>query len=156
MPNLAVTSVVVGVASLILAIIAWRRPRTPRRPKTPAFDESLGSPEQNRRFVEFLSRNEGRRVRIVVTLPEGAASVGNGPWLASKTFTLDTGAPGPGAQTGVWEFNLRVEDVKDSPLTYAHGTWTLRGHFAVDAVAGVWQGVVVPNLVPIPLVEVAE
>jgi hypothetical protein len=54
------------------------------------------------------------------------------------------------------EIYILVDDVKASQLTYAHGTWRLRGYFVAAGIAGIWQGVTVHNLTPIPLAAVAE
>jgi len=148
-------AVLVGVLALAVALLTWLWPKTPRRKRTPSFKGALGDSAQNVAFVDFLDQHASRRIWLDVCVPANAAQVESGSsWLAARSFVLRCGPETD--PTDRHEIHVRIDDVKDSPLVYAHGQWTLKGYFAVEGLAGIWQGVEVRGLVPIPLAEVAE
>jgi hypothetical protein len=72
-------------------------------------------------------------------------------WLAATYFFLPEAPPGDGKG---YEISLNVDEVKKSPLTYAHGYWNPDSYVAVEQPAGVWQGILARRLNPIPLEDV--
>jgi hypothetical protein len=72
-------------------------------------------------------------------------------WLAATYFFLPEAPPGEGEG---YEVSLNVDDVKKSPLTYAHGYWKLDSSVAVERPAGMWRGLLARGLNPIPLEDV--
>jgi hypothetical protein len=145
----------IGIAGLAIALLAMRqatRPTPPTLPEpTPLFEGELNSPEKVAEFVRFLSSHELRRARLDIYLPAEAATP-EGNVLAARFFHLD--AP-PNDGFDGYEISLRVADVRSSPLTYVHGLWRLDSYVAIERPAGIWQGVLARQLVPISLSEVA-
>jgi hypothetical protein len=146
---------VLASVAIVIAVVAWRWPRrasdTPPAPKqTPVFEGGADSPEKIREFVDFLADHELQTVRLDIWLPGDAAQpVDN--WLAATYFFLPEAPPGDGEG---YEISLNVDEVKKSPLTYAHGYWKLDSYVAVERPAGVWQGILARRLNPIPLEDV--
>jgi hypothetical protein len=150
-------AIVAAVVTTLIAILAWLRPRPPRRRKVPSLDGPLGASTRNAEFLDFLQRHEHRRIRLDVWLEDAAASVESGSHLlAARSFMLRLEGAHGERLGELHEIFILVDDVKDSQLTYAHRTWRLRGYFVASGIAGIWQGVIVHNLTPIPLAAVAE
>jgi len=144
-------AIILAVVATIVAVLAWLRPMAPRRREPPSFEGRLGVSARNAEFLDFLRRHEHRRIRLDVSLDADAAVEPESKWLAARGFMLRLQGADAVRLGEQHEIYILVDDVKDSQLTYAHGTWRLRGYFVAAGTAGIWQGTLVHNLAPVPL-----
>jgi hypothetical protein len=150
---IGVVGVVLAIVSIRLTIRLAKQPTPEPLPEpTPLFEGRVDSPAKVREFVDFLDAHQLRRVRLDVALPADVTTP-EGNLLAARRLFL-AAPPGDGYEG--YEISLKVEDVASSPLTYAHGIWRLNSYVAVERPAGIWQGILARQLIPISLDEVAR
>jgi hypothetical protein len=146
-----------AVVAVVIAVLAWQRPKKPRRSRVPSFEGRLGDSKQNVKFLKFLGKHERRRVYLDLVLDEDAATVDpSGSWLAAKFFHLRIDGKDAERLGSMHDINIGVDELNDNPLTYAHGIWTLKGYFAVEGAVGFGQGILAHRLVHISLSSAAE
>ena len=159
-------SLMVAFAALGFAIVAWSRPL----PVDPRSVPSLGSPEAPHHIsahnearlelFEFLDENQGRLVRLNVTLDEDLRSgviLRDEPSFSGSSFTI----PGPecpevpienltGESCVRYDFRLNGAAAEGSALFDDHG-WRLRGYFASDGYVSTRQGIQTYVIYPVSL-----
>jgi hypothetical protein len=144
-------AVVAGVVVVVAAAVpVWRHRRTGRRRRIPRFEGKLGHHTRNSEFVDFLTKNRHRRVRVDVwmddRLDEAAATGAD----RSSPEQIRLVAPNDNPSLGdECEITIRVDDSRNSPLSHAHGVWRLDGYVVVEGLKGVWQGVPSYHLVAV-------
>jgi hypothetical protein len=113
----------------------------------------VGQGERGRDFLDFLDRNQGRKVFIDVWLSstEFPQVEPEGDWLATRWFTIRDESPRQLLPNQ--SVRIAVDDPRESQFTYASGAWKLHGYFAVRGVVAARQDTVERVLEPIPLKE---
>jgi len=146
-------ALVAGVGVVLAVVLVWLRRRAVRQRRVPRFEGKLGNRTKNREFVEFLTKNRRRRVRLDVWLDE-VADAGSD---SSSPEQIRLVAPNDNPSLGdECEITIRVDDRRNSPLSHDYGVWRLNGYVAVEGLKGVWQGVPSYHLVAMPRRAAAE
>jgi hypothetical protein len=147
-------ALVAGVGVVLAVVLVWLRRRTARQRRVPRFEGKLGNRTKNREFVEFLTKNRRRRVRLDVWLDDETALTGA---ESSSPEQIRLVAPNDNPSLGdECEITIRVDDRRNSPLSHDYGVWRLNGCVAVEGLKGVWQGVPSYHLVAVPHRAAAE
>jgi len=143
-----------GAIVVLAALLAWRHRRTARRRRIPRFEGKLGHRTRNREFVDFLTKNRHRRVRVDVWMDDDPAVAGaEQPSPEQIRLVAPNDNPSLGDEC---EITIRVDDRRNSPLSHAYGVWRLNGYVTVEGLKGVWQGVPSYHLVALPQRTAAE
>ena len=146
-------ALVVGVGVVLAVVLVWFRRRSARQRRVPRFEGKLGNRTKNREFVEFLTKNRRRRVRLDVWLDEAAGAEAD----SSSPEQIRLVAPNDNPSLGdECEITIRVDDRRNSPLSHDYGVWRLNGYVAVEGLKGVWQGVPSYHLVALSRRATAE
>jgi hypothetical protein len=146
------TSFVVALAALIIAVLAWRRPFLPDPTSVPNFGHAgqpanLNDTEVMKHFFEFLREHAGRKVLLYTTLTARAEEMRT----MQKDMTTEEFSTRE-AHDGLTD-NLYVprrEDKKNAiGISYQHGSWRLRGYYANVGLVDVAQGIRQHKLIPL-------
>ncbi len=147
-----------GAVAILVAVAVWLRRRAGRSRRIPRFEGKLGHRTKNREFVDFLTKNRHRRVRLDVWLDEDEAhdrALDGAARPSPEQIRLVAPNDDP-ALGDECEITIRVDDRRNSPLSHAYGVWRLNGYVAVEGRKGVWQGIPSYHLVAVPLKAAAE
>lgn len=144
----SIISLVVALAALIIALMAWRRPFPPDPTAIPRFGSAeapanLDRPETMNAFFSFLREHAGRKV-LLYTVRSG--SLGNSEDMTKSGFDGLEDAQG-------FTDNLYVPERPDNKnavgVYYQQGSWRLRGYFANAGVVHIAQGIRQHKLTPL-------
>jgi hypothetical protein len=137
---------VAGGITVLLVVAVWLRRRAGRSRRIPRFEGKLGNRTKNREFIDFLTANRHRRIRLDVWLDDPALAAGK---RSAEEIRLE--APNDDPKLGdECEITIEVGDREHSPLSQANGVWRLNGYVAVEGRMGVWQGIPSYRLVAVP------
>ncbi|HEV7652859.1 MAG TPA: hypothetical protein VGP26_32285 [Actinophytocola sp.] len=140
-------ALVAGAIAILLAVAVWPRWRAARRRRIPRFEGKLGNLTKNREFIDFLTKNRHRRIRLDVWLDDSALA-GAGQRSAEEIRLV---APNDDPKLDdECEITIHVDDRENSPLSQANGVWRLNGYVAIEGRMGVWQGIPSYRLVAMP------
>jgi hypothetical protein len=135
-----------AVAVLLVAAVLLRR-RAGRRRRIPRFEGKLGNLTKNREFVDFLTKNRHRRIRLDVWLDDSAYD--GASRRSAEEIRLVAPSDDPKLDDAC-EITIQVDDDENSPLSEANGVWRLNGYVAVEGRMGVWEGIPSYRLVAMP------
>jgi hypothetical protein len=136
-----------GAVAVLLAVAVWLRRRAGRPRRVPRFEGKLGNRTKNREFIDFLTKNRHRRIRLDVWLDDPALA--GAEQRSAQEIRLVAPNDDPKLDDEC-EITIRVDDRENSPLTQANGVWRLNGYVAVEGQMGVWQGIPSYRLVAMP------
>ena len=142
----SLTSLVIALAALIVAALAWRRPFPADPTAIPKFGDArtlagLDEPEVMNRLFRFLRDNVGRKILLYAGLRNDQES----HFVNDESLT--------GFEHDGLTYYLVVPKRPDNQHAFGiqrqHGVWLLRGYFANSGVVGVYQGNLVHRLTPL-------
>jgi hypothetical protein len=140
-------ALVTGAVAVVLAAAVWLRKRAGRRRRIPRFEGKLGNLTKNREFIDFLTKNRHRRIRLDVWLDDSAYD--GASRRSAEEIRLVAPSDDPKLDDAC-EITIRVDDDEHSPLSEANGVWRLNGYVAVEGRMGVWEGIPSYRLVAMP------
>jgi hypothetical protein len=138
---------VAGAVVVLLAAAVWLRRRAGRRRRIPRFEGKLGNITKNCEFVDFLTRNRHRRIRLDVWLDDSTTA--GAEQRSAEEIRLVAPSDDPKLDDEC-EITIQVDDRENSPLSQENGVWRLNGYVAVEGRVGVWQGIPSYRLVAMP------
>jgi hypothetical protein len=128
-------ALVAGAIAVLVAVAVLLRRRAGRPRRIPRFEGKLGNLTKNREFIDFLTKNRHRRIRLDVWLDASAPG-----WRSAEEIRLVAPSDDPKFDDEC-EITVQVDDAENSPLSQANGVWRLNGYVAVEGRVGVWQGI---------------
>ena len=143
--NIALVSAVFAFLAVIVSLIAWRYPISPKKTKIPEYTDHI-SPQTADVFIDFLQNNIEKivRFRTYVSLEdEDILNIGeSGDGERYATIGLSRQNFADGGYAGI-ELSINPEKGnKEAPVIFANGAYHINGYFIVQQHPGIFQGYV--------------
>jgi len=135
-----------GITGVLVVALLLRR-RAGRSRRIPRFEGKLGNLTKNREFIDFLTKNRHRRIRVDVWVDDSAYD--GASRRSAEEIRLVAPSDDPKLDDAC-EITIQVDDRENSPLSEENGVWRLNGYVAVEGKMGVWEGIPSYRLVAMP------
>lgn len=156
--KIALVSAIFALAAVVVSLIAWRFPLSPKKKKIPEYFGPIDLTTADT-VIDFLVENSGHIVRIRAYLPmddEDLLDMGEDEdGVQYSRITLRANKAEDGSYGGM-ELAVNAEKgSKANPILFANGSYHLSGYFTVQSYPGMWQGFVAYSITEVSAEQMA-
>jgi hypothetical protein len=155
----------IGLAGVVVGLLAWLSPKAPDAPELPRYQGEIGQYEADESFLTFLDANKAQKVYIDALIDDrhvddslindrydgrDNSSLSFNIWGASCP-RLTEGTLSPNEQCELNEVRIQKDDKSpvDTHVTLSSGTWRILGYFSVQGDVVVRMNTIHRIIVPI-------